>query len=385
MPTETSVKIKILLIENEERWITIFQNIVKNEPNIQIIDVARNVRKALDCLMAHSDINLVVMDYELDDRELWGAELTKKVLQLNPKIKLFFWSIYISFIDRKSAKDAGAHGYVSKLVPDRDVNDAIYKIMGGKEQWVIKIKEDSPPFDLIKKNQLSSMETKVMEQLAQGKSYKQIARFLLWLEYNKKIEELGQGKVSRDYGTFEQYLTELPESLINNQEEQESSSPSARTMMDILDPQPARNHSSERRDLKRSRLDKRAAVVPIFITNIKKKLTREKLGRDPEESELPVLAELVRIAVTQFDRLENHREISYEEIINLMILEWFLEDNPIKGIAEEFSKEETEIERIIQETKSKALGMHRKGASIEQIAKEFSIDESQAQRIIQAN
>lgn len=301
MLTEPSINIekpiKILLIENEWRMRKSLQEGLAADANLQIAAIAENGREALGYLKSQA-IDLVIMDYELDDHGLWGVELTKRILDQFSHIKIIFWSAYIRDLDLDRAKEAGASGYIPKTKPDEVLIQAIYKVMSGKVEW-ISLKDEEVIGRYIK---LTRKEIQVMELLAEGKSHGQIAYSFLQAEYKESLRKYGKEKALEIYGDFDQYMHEVPEEkgkMIRTQ----------------------------------SRLKGRTRVVEAEIANIKEKLGINKLG------------ELIRMAIDEYLPLEKKRRPFTEE--ELIVMEKLLvEGMAAEQIAEEYSISKHQVEDI---------------------------------------
>lgn len=374
---ETPIKMKILLVEDENNWKKIFQEALKSSPNIHIVAIAKNGQEALHYLKNDSlAINLVIMDYELEDDSLWGVELAERILKQNPMMKMIFWSAHIKYMDVERARRAGAHGYVQKTVLDEDLISAIYKVTEGR--WICLTRKPNP--EPISFNKLTPTEEKVMEILADGKSYRQIASSFLESEYKKKIQEFGLDKVLEKYGNFKKYSESEPESQSTDQEENISSHSLPKLNPGWIEMFPLLDNGKRKKENNRlkSRLRARTHVIERHIDNIKKKLESEIVG-------INKLGVLIKTAIEQFSKLENKREISHEELSkqeNLIILGKHLEERSTEQISKEHSFSESKVEEIIKEFKLEILEKYRKIMLMEQIAKEFGISESEVEEII---
>jgi len=168
-------------------------------PEFEHVASADNGEDALRYLKTR-EIDLVIMDYALKDHSLWGVELTREIRIRFPSKKILFWSAYIREVDLNHAKRAGADGYVSKDKSDRDVIDAIRKVMQGEKIW----EQES-----VVKNDiclLSSTEKEVLKFLAEGKSNTEIAYSLLEKRYLEVIDEHGSEYVIKKYGSLRKYI-----------------------------------------------------------------------------------------------------------------------------------------------------------------------------------
>lgn len=206
MSTETTINtIKFLLVEDDWRLRdSLLHGLAKN-PKLRCVATADSGQQALVHLRTQ-EINLVIMDYALNDHGLWGVELTRDIHKQFPEIKILFWSAHIREVDLEQAKEAGANGYVSKDKSDQDVINAIHRIMRGEQVWVI---DEFKVLDVNAENKrLTPMEVKIMELLAEGKQNAQIAYSLLEIEYRKMVEDLGNEYVKPSYGDLRDFIDE---------------------------------------------------------------------------------------------------------------------------------------------------------------------------------
>lgn len=206
MSTETTINtIKFLLVEDDWRLRdSLLHGLAKN-PKLRCVATADSGQQALVHLRTQ-EIDLVIMDYALNDHGLWGVELTRDIHKQFPEIKILFWSAHIREVDLEQAKEAGANGYVSKDKSDQDVINAILRIMRGEQVWVI---DEFKVLDVNAENKrLTPMEVKIMELLAEGKQNTQIAYSLLEIEYRKMIEDLGNEYVKSSYGDLRDFIDE---------------------------------------------------------------------------------------------------------------------------------------------------------------------------------
>lgn len=206
MSIETSINaINFLLVEDDWRLRDSLLHGLTRNRKFRCIATADSGQQALAHLRAHK-IDLVIMDYALNDHDLWGVELTRDIHKRFPETKILFWSAHIRDVDLERAKEAGANGYVSKDKSDQDVVDAIDKIMRGEQVWEA---DESKVLGVHAINKrLTPMEIKIMELLAEGKQNAQIAYSLLEIEYRKMVEDFGNEHVITSYGDLRDFIDE---------------------------------------------------------------------------------------------------------------------------------------------------------------------------------
>lgn len=206
MSIETSINtINFLLVEDDWRLRDSLLHGLARNPKLRCIATADSGQQALVHLRTHK-IDLVIMDYALNDHGLWGVELTRDIHKRFPETKILFWSAHIREVDLEQAKEAGANGYVSKDKSDQDVIDAIHKIMRGEQVW--EADEFKVPDVHVINKRLTPMEVKIMELLAEGKQNTQIAYNLLEIEYRKITEDFGGEYVKTCYGDLRDFIDE---------------------------------------------------------------------------------------------------------------------------------------------------------------------------------
>lgn len=197
--------IQFLLVEDDWRLRDSLLNGLAENPKLFCVATTDSGQQALAHLETH-EIDLVIMDYALKDHGLWGVELTREIHKRFPEIKILFWSAHIREVDLEQAKEAGAHGYVSKDKSDQDVIDAIHRIMHGEQVWVTD--ESKVPGVHAATKRLTPKEIKVMELLAEGKQNAQIAYSLLEIDHREMVENFGMDYVTQKYGDLWNFIDE---------------------------------------------------------------------------------------------------------------------------------------------------------------------------------
>ncbi|UJP04869.1 MAG: response regulator [Nitrosomonas sp.] len=290
-PEKSIEVIKLLLIEDDWRLRDSLLQGLACESKLKCVAAANDGMQALSYLRTHP-IDLVIMDYALNKHSLWGVELTRKICEQFPTIKIMFWSAHIREVDFDQAEEAGASGYVPKDRPDKDVIDAIYRIMQGEKIWMHKVQSIDG-----KDKKLTPMEEIVMELLAEGKQNAQIAFSLLEMEYGNMIEDHGIDYTISNYGTQRDFIDQ-------------------------------------------EKLKSRTRTVERHFDNIREKFNTRNRN------------DLFRLAVDKYGKLENRRDASENEIKALMLLH---EGKKATEIAKELNIQEYEVENIRRKFDSESL------------------------------
>ena len=148
---------------------------------------AGNSEEGYDQAMTLSP-DLIVMDISLYGAS--GIELTKKILQKNPRIKIVMLSMYSKVIYITESLKAGAKGYILKEADMESIIDGIKKVLSG-ETYVdsrissmviasliapeenMELSSDDNSYDT-----LSSREQEILRLLAEGREIREIAKEL---------------------------------------------------------------------------------------------------------------------------------------------------------------------------------------------------------------
>jgi len=131
--------------------------------------------------------DLIVMDISLYGAS--GIELTKKILQKNPGIKIVMLSMYSKVIYITESLKAGAKGYILKEADMDSIIDGIKKVLSGETYVDSRISSKviasliSPEEDLEQPEDstydtLSSREQEILRLLAEGREIRDIAKEL---------------------------------------------------------------------------------------------------------------------------------------------------------------------------------------------------------------
>ena len=131
--------------------------------------------------------SLIVMDISLYGAS--GIELTRKILQKNPGIKIVMLSMYSKVIYITESLKAGAKGYILKEADMDSIIDGIKKVLSGETYVDSRISSKviasliSPEEDLEQPEDstydtLSSREQEILRLLAEGREIRDIAKEL---------------------------------------------------------------------------------------------------------------------------------------------------------------------------------------------------------------
>lgn len=169
-------KIRILLADDHRMVRQGFRLILDAQEDMEVIGEAGNGREAVD--MARSlKPEVVVMDVTMP--ELNGIEATRRIREAEPLVRVLALSVHRDAVYVREIVRAGAEGYILKESADSELIAAIRAVASGNSYLSPEVagavlkdyrKHATNPLDL-----LSSREREVLQQIAEGKTNKEIA------------------------------------------------------------------------------------------------------------------------------------------------------------------------------------------------------------------
>lgn len=172
--------------------------IINQTPGFACASAYDNAEQALQELPAlHPD--LVVMDINLPGMS--GIECIRRVKALSPQVQFVMFTVFEDSEQVFEALAAGASGYLLKKTPPHKIIDALQELQEGGSPMstaiarkVVASFQKQPPTNEV--NKLSVREKTILDYLAQGLLYKEIA-----------------GRLSISTGTVRQHIHNIYEKL----------------------------------------------------------------------------------------------------------------------------------------------------------------------------
>jgi len=173
--------IKVLLVEDHDIVRMGIRMVVENMSGIKIVGESNNGYQALE-QVEQLKPDVVLMDVNMP--RMSGLEATRKIVELDPYVRIIVLTAHDENPYPKQLLDAGASGYLTKGCAAVELEDAVKKVYRGlkyvgadiAQQMALSMlpggKKESP-FDI-----LTSREMEVMMQLVRGKKAKEIGEIL---------------------------------------------------------------------------------------------------------------------------------------------------------------------------------------------------------------
>ena len=170
----------IMIVDDHQIMRQGLRSLIENEGALTITGEADNGRTALR-EVHRQDPDVVVMDLAMPD--LNGTEATRQILQEKPDVKVLALSMHADKSFVRHVLEAGASGYVLKDSAFDELLNAIRTVGRGERYLSPKIadividdylqqpsQEESKAY-----TELSSREREILQQIAEGKTTKEIA------------------------------------------------------------------------------------------------------------------------------------------------------------------------------------------------------------------
>lgn len=172
--TQAVTTIRVLLVDDHPLVREGIAARLGSEPGIEVVGEAGDAVSALACVPT---LRPAIVLTDIGMKGVSGIELTRRLLALDPSLRVLVLSMYDSADYAQQALAAGASGYVLKDSPSAEIVAALRSVAAGgtflSPALAQRLFRPAPA-----RPQLSEREQQILALLAQGRSSKQIARTL---------------------------------------------------------------------------------------------------------------------------------------------------------------------------------------------------------------
>lgn len=172
--------INIVLVDDHKLVRTGIKRILEDVPGIKVVGEAGNGEEAMQ-VVRQTKPNIVLMDIKMPG--LGGLETTRKLLRLNPDLKIIIITAYENDVFPIRMLQAGASGYLTKGASQDEMIRAIRAVQAGQRHLSAEIAKllalksvsgsSKSPFD-----ELSERELQIVMMITQGVKVPEIAEKL---------------------------------------------------------------------------------------------------------------------------------------------------------------------------------------------------------------
>jgi DNA-binding NarL/FixJ family response regulator len=175
--------IRIAVVDDIKTVRETIVNKLQLSKDMSVVKEFSNGKEILHAMMQGLDVDIIVMDVEMPEMD--GIEATGKILAKYPNAKILMCTVFDDETNLFNAICAGAKGYLLKDEKPEKIHRAIFETMEGgsamsasialKSLNLIKNATIKAKQEVSAENQLSKRETEMLEHIASGMSYEQVA------------------------------------------------------------------------------------------------------------------------------------------------------------------------------------------------------------------
>jgi DNA-binding NarL/FixJ family response regulator len=173
--------ITILLADDHSLMRAGLKRILEDEPDMQVVAEASD---GLEAVETYQRIRPTVIILDISMPKMDGLEVLRRILELDPKVRILFLTVYPEKQYGARVLKAGALGYVTKGICSYDLPQAVRTVAGGRKyisdeaKDILAMQALVSRSDLAPLERLSNRELQVLRLIARGSRTRQIANQL---------------------------------------------------------------------------------------------------------------------------------------------------------------------------------------------------------------
>jgi DNA-binding NarL/FixJ family response regulator len=170
MPKQSSLKIRILIVDDHPTLREGLALIIESQPDLQVVAEAGTGKQAITLFEEHLP-DITLMDLGLPD--IHGIEVIKRLRAQHSEARIIVLTTYLGDVQALRALQAGASGYLLKATLRRDLLDTIRAVHAG--QRYVQSDVASELAQHAADQRLTEREIEVLKLIAKGCSNKLVA------------------------------------------------------------------------------------------------------------------------------------------------------------------------------------------------------------------
>jgi DNA-binding NarL/FixJ family response regulator len=179
------LKTRVLLADDHEVVRVGLSEILRNQPDFEVVAEVADGREAVDAIRSHDDIHLAVLDIAMP--RLTGLQAAREIAGARPGVRMIILSVHDSEQYFFEALRVGASGYVLKTAANHDLVEACRAAMRGEpflfpgavRALVRDYLERARAGEAVREDPLTARESEILKLIAEGHTGKQIAEALV--------------------------------------------------------------------------------------------------------------------------------------------------------------------------------------------------------------
>jgi two-component system, NarL family, response regulator LiaR len=171
----------VTIIEDDNTFANLIKGIIDQSPELACVGVYRNAESA-KTNFPETPSDVIIMDIQLHEES--GIELTAYFKQRYPEVYIIMCTTFDNNESIFGSLKAGANGYIVKMDNPENIVHSIQEVLHGGAPMSMGIAKkviqffNKPDEEKARLENLSPKENIVLEQLAKGAYYKEIAELL---------------------------------------------------------------------------------------------------------------------------------------------------------------------------------------------------------------
>lgn len=168
--------VRVLLVDDHELVRTGIRRLLEDNEGIEVVGEARSGEEAVTAVQTQEP-EIVLMDVNMPG--MGGLEATRKLLRINPELKIVVVSVHVDGLVPKRVLEAGAVGYLTKGCSAEEVVLAVRTVKRGQRYISREVAQNLALNTVTGKGggleALSQRELQVLLMITQGRSIQEIS------------------------------------------------------------------------------------------------------------------------------------------------------------------------------------------------------------------